>query len=210
MPICYSLVKGNRRMKITKQAAFFALSVAGLAALLAKANINARAALTHGGEQSPYVLDVPAPELVGGPWVNTPKNVSVKLAGRKGKVTVVEFWTFGCINCRHNLPIYARWQKRFEKQDVVILGVHTPETDEEKVAGNVIRKVKSLGITYPVLLDQNGANWNRWSQQYWPTVYLIDKKGRVRYRWEGELEYEKVGGEEKMAQRIEMLLKEKE
>lgn len=164
---------------------------------------------TRSQAQSPVNLDVVPPELVGGPWLNTPKNTPVKIAGRKGKVTVIEFWTFGCINCRRNLPIYARWQKRFEKQGVVIIGVHTPETEEEKIADNVIKRVKELGITYPVLLDQKNENWNRWGQRYWPTVYLIDKQGHVRYGWEGELEYNRAGGEEKMAKRIQLLLDEK-
>lgn len=66
-----------------------------------------------------------------------------------------------------------------------------------------------MGITYPILIDTQGANWRRWEQQFWPTVYLIDKKGHARYRWEGELEYEHAGGEAKMAERIEELLKEK-
>jgi hypothetical protein len=73
----------------------------------------------------------------------------------------------------------------------------------------VISRVKKLGITYPVLLDQKAANWARWGQQYWPCVYLIDKKGHVRYRWAGELEYEHAGGEEIMASRVQELLEEK-
>jgi len=68
--------------------------------------------------------------------------------------------------------------------------------------------VKELGITYPVLLDPDAKNWSRWAQQYWPTIYLIDKKGRVRYRWAGELEYDHAGGEEIMASRIQELLEE--
>lgn len=86
--------------------------------------------------------------------------------------------------------------------------MHTPETDEEKVSSNVIRRVKQLGITYPILLDQKGKNWNRWGQQFWPTVYLIDKRGHVRYRWEGELEYQNAGGEAQMAEKINELLSE--
>ncbi len=89
-----------------------------------------------------------------------------------------------------------------------MIGVHTPETGEEKITANVIQHVKKLGITYPILIDANGVNWNRWGQQYWPTVYLIDKRGHVRYRWEGELEYEHAGGEAIMAQHIEELLNE--
>ena len=107
-----------------------------------------------------------------------------------------------------NLPSYGRWQKRFAKQGVEIIGIHTPETDEEKIPANVEREVKRRGITYPILIDTDGANWKRWNQEYWPTVYLIDKKGRVRYQWEGELEWQGAGGEEKMAVRIEDLLKE--
>ncbi len=91
---------------------------------------------------------------------------------------------------------------------MILIGVHTPETEAEKVPANVIRRVKSLGITYPILLDQKGENWKRWGQQFWPTVYLIDKKGRVRYRWEGELEYEGAGGEAQMTQKIKELLQE--
>jgi hypothetical protein len=77
------------------------------------------------------------------------------------------------------------------------------------VTANVIRRVKRLGITYPILLDQKGENWNRWEQHFWPTVYLLDKKGHVRYRWEGELEYEHAGGEAIMAQHIQELLWER-
>lgn len=91
---------------------------------------------------------------------------------------------------------------------MVIIGVHTPETPWERMTANVARQVRQLGITYPVLIDQKGANWGRWRQQYWPTVYLIDKHGRVRYRWAGELEYNHAGGEAAMGQRVAELLKE--
>jgi hypothetical protein len=76
------------------------------------------------------------------------------------------------------------------------------------VTANVARRVKRLGITYPVLLDNQGTNWQRWGQQYWPTVYLIDKRGRMRYRWVGELEYNQAGGEAHVADLIAQLLKE--
>jgi len=158
--------------------------------------------------QAPYTFDVVPPELVGGPSLNTPKEEPIRLSSRKGKVLIVHFWTFGCINCKRNLPCYARWQKRFEKQDVEIIGIHTPETAEEKVSENVVKRVKELGITYPVLLDQKGENWIRWKQRYWPTVYLIDKRGHARFEWEGELDWKGAGGEEKMARKVEALLKE--
>ncbi len=92
---------------------------------------------------------------------------------------------------------------------MLLIGVHTPETDEERVTENVRRHVKERGITYPVLLDTDGTNWRRWEQQYWPTVYLIDKRGRARYRWAGELEYKRAGGTAIMGRLIESLLREK-
>jgi hypothetical protein len=87
--------------------------------------------------------------------------------------------------------------------------VHTPETAEERIADHVARQVKKLGITYPILMDAKGENWNRWGQRFWPTVYLVDKRGHARYRWEGELEYMHAGGEATMARLVEALLKEK-
>ena len=92
----------------------------------------------------------------------------------------------------------------------MIIGVHTPETDEEKIPANVEKAVKAWGIAYPVLLDSNGQNWRRWEQEWWPTVYLIDKRGHVRYRWTGELEWQHAGGERIMADAIERLLREKD
>ncbi|MBV9866546.1 MAG: peptide-methionine (R)-S-oxide reductase MsrB [Abitibacteriaceae bacterium] len=150
----------------------------------------------------------PAPELVGGPWLNTPDGAPIKWSDRKGKVTIVHFWTFACINCKHNLPSYAKWAKLFADKDVTVIGIHTPETDYERDPKNVAQAVKDLGITYPVLLDRTGDNWHRWHQQYWPTVYLIDKTGRVRYGWEGELEYNHMGGEAKLTRLVQQLLNE--
>ena len=153
--------------------------------------------------------DIPARELVGGPWLNTRQGSPVSLASRKGKVTLVHFWTYGCINCRHNLPAYARLQKRFAARDVQIIGVHTPETPGEKSAANVARAVKQHDITYPVLVDGNSANWERWGQHYWPTVYLLDKQGHIRDHWEGELAYNGADGEAQVERRITELLQEK-
>jgi thiol-disulfide isomerase/thioredoxin len=160
-------------------------------------------------EQNPVVQNTPAPELTGKNWINTPGSAPVHLASRRGKVTIVHFWTYGCINCRHNLPAYARWQKELTGKEVVIIGVHTPETRGEASDARVRAHVKSSGITYPVLVDSDSANWNRWNQHFWPTVYLIDKKCRIRYRWEGELEYDNQHGATKMLQRVNDLLNEK-
>ena len=152
------------------------------------------------------------PELAAGTWFNTPKGEPLKLSALKGKVTILHFWTLGCINCRRNLPSYNRWRKKFEGKEVEIIGIHTPETPGEASNTAVSKAIKKHGIVYPVLVDSliqgKYVNWDRWNQHFWPTVYLIDKKGKVRWRWEGELEYERSGGEAKMAALVEKLLKE--
>jgi predicted transcriptional regulator len=93
---------------------------------------------------------------------------------------------------------------------VAIVGVHTPEFDQERVAASVEKHVKQFGIEYPVVIDNNHKNWDRWNQQFWPAVYVVDKKGKIRWRWEGELNYNHAAGEQKIAQVIEKLLAEPE
>jgi thiol-disulfide isomerase/thioredoxin len=159
--------------------------------------------------QNPITLNTPAPELVGSQWINIPDHRPLRLADRKGKVTILHFWTLGCINCKHNLPAYNRWASQFANKDVAIIGIHTPETPGEANIANVRAAVRKDGITYPVLVDSDGKNWKRWNQQFWPTVYLIDKHGNLRYRWEGELEYDNQDGIRKMTMLVDTLLNEK-
>jgi len=170
--------------------------------------LSAAATPLHAGESSKPSAGVAAPELTGDAWLNLPKGTQLSLASRKGKVTVLHFWTYGCINCKHNLPAYERWQKRFAAKGVVVIGIHSPETQAERNPDNVAKMVKELGIIYPVLLDSDLKNWNRWQQRVWPAVCLIDKQCRARYGWEGELEYRGAGGEAKLTGLIEALLKE--
>ena len=152
------------------------------------------------------VTHMKAPELTGSKWVNA--SAPISLSGRLGKITVVHFWTFGCINCKHNQPAYKRLQQRFVGKDVELIGIHTPETDYEKVEKNVRSEIARQKITYPVLIDTAGKNWSRWGVQAWPCVYVIDKKGIVRQKWEGELNWEGQHGDEQVAQLVEKLLKE--
>jgi peroxiredoxin len=161
----------------------------------------------HASEPSQPLVGFVAPELTGDSWLNVPTGTRLSLASRKGKVTIVHFWTFACINCKRNLAAYDRWWKRFAENGVVVIGIHTPETDAERDPANVAKKFKELGIAYPVLLDSDHQNWNRWQQRMWPAIYLIDKQGRVRYVWEGELEYQNAGGEATMTRLIVELLK---
>lgn len=164
--------------------------------------------LSAPAQMQPVALRDKAPELIGGPWLNTPNNKPLTLASRKGKVTVVQFWTYLCENCRNNLPIYQRWHEKFGPKDVTIIGVHSPELKPEFVRANIEKAVKDFRIEYPVLMDLELRNWQRWDQQYWPAVYLIDKQGRIRYRWEGEMNFAGQTGEAAMAAKIEQLLAE--
>jgi len=179
-----------------------------LLALLTGLGAPALAATAADAASSPSPKGMPVPELVGDSWLNPPQGTRLTFASRKGKVTIVHFWTYGCINCRRNLPIYDRWQKRYAARGVMVIGIHTPETEAEGKPANVAKRVKELGITYPVLLDPKRANWSRWPQHIWPSIYLVDKKGLVKYVWEGELEYRGAGGEAKMTRLIETLLRE--
>lgn len=160
-------------------------------------------------DTNPIAESRPAPELLGKQWLNTAKNNPPKLASRKGKVTLVHFWTLGCINCKHNLPAYNHLQKKFAGRGVEVIGVHTPETPGESKFANVRSSIKKWGITYPVLVDNDNTNWNRWHQQFWPTAYLIDRTGKIRYRWEGELNFGGQQGERTLGEKIQALLDEK-
>ena len=189
-------------MTLARRAPALLLTLMAALGLLGAAVTKLRA-----GEPSQPSPSFVAPELTGDSWFNLPKGGKLSLASRKGKVTVVHFWTFACINCKHNLAAYDRWWRRFADKGVVVIGIHTPETEAERDPATVARKVRELGITYPVLLDPEHQNWNRWQQRVWPAIYLIDKQGRARYLREGELEYQGAGGEAKMTQLIVDLLK---
>jgi len=155
----------------------------------------------------PKLQEAPlAPELVGGPWLNTPNGKPISFESRRGKPTLVAFWTFACANCQNNLKPYARLYKEFKPQGVELLSVHTPELAIEHDPKQVAEHVKRFNIDYPVILDDKGENWTRWHQQYWPTLYVIDRTGHVVYHWEGELNYNGADGEAKVAKILRQLI----
>ncbi len=120
-------------------------------------------------------------------WINsTPLN----LQQLKGKVVLIDFWTYSCINCIRTLPYLIAWDKAYRDKGLVIIGVHTPEFEFEKDINNVQQAVQRLGITYPVLLDSQYVTWQNFHNQYWPAHYLIDKNGQVVYEHFGEGDYE--------------------
>ena len=131
-----------------------------------------------------------APELVGDTWLNT--DAPLTLAGLQGKVVLLEMWTFGCVNCRNTLPALKDWQARYADDGLVVIGNHYPEFGYESDLDNLKRAVADLGITYPIIQDNSGDNFFAYRARYWPTLYLIDRLGRLRYTHIGEGAYEET------------------
>jgi cytochrome c biogenesis protein CcdA/thiol-disulfide isomerase/thioredoxin len=129
-----------------------------------------------------------APELVGiRGWINSQP---LTLASLRGKVVVLDFWTYSCINCLRTLPHLKAWDAAYRKDGLVILGVHTPEFAFEREPENVRRAVRDHGIAYPVALDPDFATWEAWDNRYWPAKYFVDRAGHIRYAHFGEGAYE--------------------
>jgi len=147
-----------------------------------------------------------APELVdSGEWLNSAPLTIKALAG---KVVVLHFYAFGCSNCINNYPTYLDWQERFRDKDVVILGIHAPETAAEHESSAVKTKADHAGFEFPILIDGTKANWTAWGNSMWPSVYLVDKRGYLRHFWPGELKWQGATGDQWMRARIEELLAE--
>ena len=129
----------------------------------------------------------PAPDFNGiFEWLNSRP---LTIQGLRGKVVLVDFWTYSCINCLRTLPHVEAWDRLYRKDGLVVVGVHTPEFAFESVPANVRAAVKRLGVRYPVALDNNYDTWNSYSNEYWPAKYLIDRNGHVRYAHFGEGSY---------------------
>jgi len=131
-----------------------------------------------------------APELVDTQrWFNTPGDRPLTLRSLRGRVVLVDFWTYSCINCLRTLPYLTAWDRRYRKDGLTIVGVHSPEFPFEKDAGNVEEAIERNGIHYPVVQDNDLANFSAYGSQFWPAEYLIDARGRVRSVDFGEGEY---------------------
>ncbi|NYT41849.1 cytochrome c biogenesis protein DipZ [Sphingomonas sp. R-74633] len=129
----------------------------------------------------------PAPSLDGAvTWINSKPLTNEQL---KGKVVLVDFWTYSCINCLRSLPYVKAWSERYAKDGLVVIGVHAPEFAFEKDVANVRKAVTDLGITYPVAVDNDFKIWRAFKNSYWPAHYFIDAKGRMRFHHYGEGEY---------------------
>jgi cytochrome c biogenesis protein CcdA/thiol-disulfide isomerase/thioredoxin len=142
-----------------------------------------------------------APAIAGiTKWLNTPDGAPVSLPGLRGKVVLIDFWTYSCINCQRSIPHVEAWSKAYQGAGLRVIGVHTPEFVFERDPGNVAAATKSMGITYPVALDNGYATFDSYRNQYWPAEYLIDAQGNVRHISLGE------GGYAQTEQLIRQLL----
>ena len=138
-------------------------------------------------------------------WINSEP---VTMESLRGKVVVVHFFAFGCINCIHNYPWYKEWHDAFQGQDVAIIGIHTPETKTEEDNSLLEASLQKNDLKFPVAVDKEKAMWKAWYNGIWPSVYIIDKQGRLRYWWYGELDWEGAGNQKVARQQIEKLLAE--
>lgn len=132
----------------------------------------------------------PLPPFAGATgWLNTPGNAPLAPEALRGKVVVVNVWTYECYNCLNALPHVKALAAKYRGRDVVVVGVHTPEFARERVPANVAAAARRLGVTYPVVLDNNFAIWRAFKNEYWPSVYIADRSGRVRFHHFGEGRY---------------------
>jgi len=122
-------------------------------------------------------------------WLNSEPLNSELL---RGKVVLVDFWTYSCSNCLNALPHVKAWDEKYRAQGLVVIGVHTPEFAAEKDQQNVELAIKRLGVTYPVAMDNQYAIWDAYGNKYWPAQYLIDARGRLRYQHYGEGAYGEI------------------
>ena len=132
----------------------------------------------------------PAPRFTGiSRWLQTPGDRPLTIAGLKGRVVLIDFWTYSCINCQRSLPHVEAWQAAYAKVGLTVIGVHTPEFAFEHETGNIIRAASELGVRYPIAVDNDYGTWNNYQNNYWPAEYLIDATGTVRHVDNGEGQY---------------------
>ena len=150
---------------------------------------NPATSVASAAESQPVLADEgPMPDLDGAvAWLNSPPLSRKSL---RGKVVLIDFWTYSCINCLRALPYIEGWADKYKDAGLVVIGVHTPEFAFEKERANVEKAVHDLKITYPVSIDSNYTIWRAFNNEYWPAHYFIDGKGRIRYHHFGEGEYE--------------------
>lgn len=127
-----------------------------------------------------------APELIAGQWFNSEP---LTLSELRGRVVYIEFWTFGCSNCINTLPTVKRFHATYRDKGLTVIGIQSPEFDYEKVSANIENALKKRGLEYPILTDNEMKNWDSYGVNAWPSIFIIDKKGQIRYEHIGEGAY---------------------
>ncbi len=131
-----------------------------------------------------------APNFVGlSNWFNS---APVSMASLRGKVVLVDFWTYGCVNCVNTLPHLTELYAKYKDRGFVVIGIHTPEFPFERSASNVQAALKRHGITYPVAQDNASQTWNAYGNQYWPAQYIVDQSGKIVFQHDGEGKYKEM------------------
>ncbi|NQD97088.1 redoxin domain-containing protein, partial [Pseudomonas sp. CrR25] len=150
------------------------------------------ASCTAGAHEDPIKPRVSSPA----PWVPQFRGINhwinsapLTMEGLRGKVVLVEFWTYDCVNCIRTLPRIKQWHERYKDRGLVVIGVHTPEYGHERILANLEDAVKRLGITYPVAQDNDHRTWNAFGNRDWPARYLIDQSARIVHQHFGEGAY---------------------
>lgn len=131
----------------------------------------------------------PAPEIYATGWINSE---SINISNQRGKVVLIDFWTYSCINCIRTLPYLKAWHEKYSAKGLVIIGVHTPEFEFEKDYNNVKSAVEKYELRYPIAQDNDYETWRAFGNRYWPRKYLIDKEGNIRYDHIGEGAYDET------------------
>ena len=132
----------------------------------------------------------PAPELQNDVWFNTDR--PLRLAELRGSVVLLDMWTFGCINCRRVIPHLSSWHDRYADEGLIVIGNHYPEFSYERDSGNLQQALLDLEVEYPVAQDNDRLTWGAYGTRYWPTLYLIDKAGNLRFEHIGEGRYDET------------------
>jgi thiol-disulfide isomerase/thioredoxin len=170
-----------------KMRKIFALAVLAMVLALAATQFGPSALF---GDQGNGYDHEPAPEFAGiSTWLNSPP---LTMAALKGRVVLVQFWTYSCINSLRTLPYVTSWYKKYKDRGFIVVGIHTPEFAFEKQTSNVEAAVKRLGVTYPVGKDDRYSTWRAYGNQYWPAAYLIDRTGTIVMTQFGEGNYKQL------------------
>lgn len=122
-------------------------------------------------------------------WINSKP---LSMSGLRSNVVLIEFWAYECINCFHAMPYTKEWYKKYKDQGLVVVGVHTPEFPDEYSSENVSKAINKFDIQFPVAQDNEYATWKAYANQFWPALYLINKKGKIVYRHFGEGNYKET------------------